>query len=66
MSKMKVNGARCKACECCIRECPRNAITLTSQLNKKGYQSVEIDESKCIQCGICYYVCPDCVFEREA
>lgn len=65
VSKMIVNEARCKACGCCIKECPRGAISFTTHRNKKGYESVMIDESKCTQCGICYYVCPDCVFERE-
>lgn len=65
MSKMKINRDRCKACECCIRECPQKAIFLTDELNKKGYRSVRIEDEKCIRCGICYHVCPDCVFELE-
>ena len=56
---------RCKACECCIRECPVKAISLTVELNKKGYRVVDIDDEKCIKCGICYHMCPDCVLELE-
>lgn len=65
MSKVKINQSRCKGCECCIRECPQKAICLASELNEKGYRFVEIDEEKCVKCGICYYICPDCVFELE-
>lgn len=65
MSKVLIDKARCKACKTCVRACPKKALSLGSQINKKGYQIVEIDETQCIQCGICYYVCPDCVFELE-
>jgi len=37
--------------------------------NQLGYNFVEVDHEKCIQCGSCYRVCPDYVFEileREA
>lgn len=36
---------------------------MSSKINKEGYAHVEVDESKCILCGICYQVCPDNVFE---
>lgn len=36
---------------------------MTERMNEKGYTVVEIDEGKCIKCGICYHMCPDCVFE---
>ncbi len=65
LSKVTVNKERCKACQCCIKQCPKGAIGISSKLNSKGYQYVEIDDEKCIQCGVCYYVCPDWVFESE-
>ena len=65
MSKMIVNLERCKGCQCCIGQCPREAIALSSKFNAKGYQYVEIDSEKCVGCGICSYVCPDWVFESE-
>jgi len=30
-------------------------------MNSKGYAVVEVDQDKCIGCGICYTVCPDYV-----
>lgn len=66
LSRMIINRDRCKACECCIRECPKHAISLTTEeFNKKGYRYVTINEEKCVKCGICYHMCPDCVFELE-
>lgn len=63
MSRIKIDKERCKACGICIRECPKKAITLSGELNQKGYKTVTVDDSECIRCGICYYMCPDCVFE---
>ena len=66
MSKVNVNREWCKACGFCIRECPRQAIATTAEPNGKGYAAVAIDDAKCIKCGVCYWVCPDSVFEVEA
>lgn len=65
LSNLKIDVERCKACGCCIRECPAEALHLTQELNQKGYQVIAVDEEKCRKCGICYYMCPDCVFELE-
>lgn len=66
MSKVKVNTEWCKACGFCVRECPKQAIEMTSELNGKGYTHIRVDEAKCVKCGVCYWACPDSVFEVEA
>jgi 2-oxoglutarate ferredoxin oxidoreductase subunit delta len=66
LSKVIMHKERCKACGFCIRECPRKAIAMTAETNSKGYTPVRVDDAKCVGCGICYWVCPDCVFEVEA
>ena len=43
--------------------CPKNAISFSDYVNPKGYNAVQVDESKCIACGTCYRVCPDYVYE---
>ena len=41
----------CKNCNKCVRECPVKAIRF---INNKA----EIDEDKCIACGLCFTECP--------
>lgn len=44
----------CAGCMACVDVCPRDAVTVTDQV--KHYNAV-IDESKCINCGLCRKVC---------
>lgn len=43
----------CSACECI---CPQNAISMVE--NKEGFLYPIINESLCIECGLCQRVCP--------
>lgn len=62
----KVRGAivvdreRCKGCELCVVNCPTNVISMTREVNSKGYHIayMEIPEA-CIGCANCAIVCPD-------
>jgi 2-oxoglutarate ferredoxin oxidoreductase subunit delta len=63
MSEILTYTEQCKNCLLCIPACPKDAITETEVLNKKGYKIIEVDREKCIYCGICYRMCPDYVFE---
>ena len=63
MQKLKLNIERCKGCGYCVDACKQKALSQPGQLNKKGYSIVVADEETCIQCGMCYRLCPDCVFE---
>lgn len=64
MKKRKVllQTEKCKSCGLCVNACNQNALSLTHELNEKGYYVVGITEDKCIGCGMCYLVCPDGVF----
>ncbi len=42
---------KCIGCTACARNCPQNCIT------GKVKQPHEIDQSKCIKCGLCYQKC---------
>ncbi len=61
--KVKIDSIRCKQCELCIVNCPKNAISFTEEFNEFGYQTAVIDHDLCIGCGICYTMCPDGVYE---
>ena len=63
MNKLKVDISRCKGCHMCVHACPVKAISVVEKISKSGYQVIEVDEEKCVQCGSCYKMCPDYVFE---
>ena len=46
----------CTGCMACIGKCKKNAITIKDSM--VAYNAV-IDESKCINCGMCEKVCPN-------
>lgn len=52
----------CKGCGYCVKWCPKEALSIGKDLNHSGYRYVLLDEEKCVACGICRTVCPDCVF----
>jgi 2-oxoglutarate ferredoxin oxidoreductase subunit delta len=54
---------RCKGCDYCRLACPAEAISITEEINAKGYRTMKIDEELCTKCGACYLVCPDYVYE---
>ncbi|PAB60606.1 4Fe-4S dicluster domain-containing protein [Anaeromicrobium sediminis] len=65
MEKLIVHGESCKSCKYCINACPKEALSVTTHINDKGYATVAVDQKKCVCCGICYNVCPDYVFEIQ-
>lgn len=61
MAKRKavVNLQDCVACGCCMKICPRNAISIP-----KGI-CAEIDSELCVGCGKCAKECPASVITLE-
>lgn len=57
------HAERCKGCLYCSIACPEGAISVSSDVNGKGYNIMVVDHDKCSTCGTCYTVCPDYVFE---
>jgi 2-oxoglutarate ferredoxin oxidoreductase subunit delta len=58
----------CKGCELCLHACPTGNLTLSDQLNRKGYHPAvfryEGTHGPCSACGICYWVCPDMAISK--
>jgi len=64
MAKVKgaivVNTERCKGCSLCIVACPSTVLSLSSEVNSKGYNfSYMANPDTCVGCSACAYVCPD-------
>lgn len=45
----------CYGCGVCAASCKRNAIRM--KLNTSGFYEPEVDESSCVNCGMCVNVC---------
>ena len=64
MPEVKINIEKCKGCQLCTLVCPKEIIQLSSKINSKGYQYIEITApEECIACGMCALICPDVVLE---
>ena len=50
--KAIVDTVLCVACGCCVRVCPRNAVSVPQGI------SAVIDSALCIGCGKCAKECP--------
>ncbi len=57
--KAVVSIQDCVACGCCMKACPRNAITIPN-----GIHAV-IDRERCVGCGICTKECPASIITLE-
>ncbi len=49
-----INNQICSGCGSCIHICPRKAI---AYVQKDGFFRAEVDENKCISCGLCKNYC---------
>ena len=65
MKGILIHSERCKGCGYCVHFCPKSALSVSGEINEKGYAPVQVDAEKCVACGICYIMCPDYVFEVE-
>ena len=68
--RITIDGERCKACLFCIELCPKKSISLSEELNLKGYFIAAFDgagggETECNGCGTCALMCPEVAIEVE-
>lgn len=51
-----VPSDKCCGCESCMSKCPKQCICM--QQDAKGFYQPVVDESTCVDCGLCATVCP--------
>ena len=66
MAKVKgtivVDEEVCKGCEICVISCPTHVISMSSEVNGKGYHYAYLNDADgCTGCTNCAVVCPDAV-----
>ncbi len=50
----------CKACGRCIDACPKDCITLGTEIDPStGFTPVVLDLEACTGCGLCFTACPE-------
>ncbi|MBS6956069.1 MAG: 4Fe-4S binding protein [Enterocloster asparagiformis] len=54
-----VDQARCVACGCCAKVCPRQAIRIANGC------FAAVDSALCIGCGKCEKECPACIISMN-
>ncbi len=54
----------CKGCEVCIPSCPEDVISMSAEVNRKGYHYAFMSNPEaCTGCINCALVCPDRAIE---
>ena len=48
--------SKCCGCSACVQRCPKRCISLNE--DAEGFLYPKVDESVCIDCGLCEKVCP--------
>ncbi len=64
MAKIKgtvvVDTDRCKGCGVCTTACPLDVLTMSAEVNGKGYTfAVMAKPDACTGCASCGIICPD-------
>lgn len=54
-----INILECKACGRCILACPKGVLSMSEELNERGYHYVVYKGEGCSGCANCYYTCPE-------
>ncbi len=56
---IEIDRERCKGCAVCAQACPLSLISMSDEVNAKGYNYATMDSADCTGCASCGIVCPD-------
>jgi 2-oxoglutarate ferredoxin oxidoreductase subunit delta len=57
---VRVDVEKCKGCEVCVGACPFDVLSLSREVNSKGYPfATSAGSDACTGCANCAVVCPD-------
>lgn len=59
--KQICNPIDCTGCSACTNVCAKRAISMVADNNYYGHLFPQIDENKCVDCGLCQKTCPQLV-----
>lgn len=60
LPKVYINRERCKGCGYCVEFCPRKVLSMSPEINPKGYNPAMVsNEGECLSCGYCEAICPE-------
>jgi len=54
-----IHIVECKGCGRCVIDCPKDVLSLSSDLNERGYHYIVYSGEGCTGCANCYYTCPE-------
>lgn len=57
--KARIDTAQCVACGCCVKVCPRSAISIWRGI------CAQVNQTACVGCGRCAKECPASVITIE-
>ncbi len=52
-----VEKKNCCGCEACVQACPKQCISFDE--DEEGFRYPKVDETLCVDCGVCEHVCPE-------
>lgn len=61
-SRILCQGDKCTGCMACVAMCPKNAITVYTNIENC---KAEIETQKCINCGLCERICPSISLRQQ-
>jgi 2-oxoglutarate ferredoxin oxidoreductase subunit delta len=59
-----VDAEKCKACDLCVKFCPKELMRLAEAMNRRGFHVAECgDPERCSGCTFCAVMCPETAIE---